>query len=105
MPFKYILKYVSLELQIYKITKKIFDNIKLFAENEKEMECLIQTIEIYSQDVGMEFDIDACTMFIVKREKRKIMEGIKLPNQERIRTLEEKENYKYLRILEVDTIK
>ena len=37
--------------------------------------------------------------------KRQTMEGIELPNQERIRTFGEKENYKYLGILEVDTIK
>ena len=32
------------------------------------------------------------------------MEGIELPNQDRIRTLGQNENYKYL-ILEADTIK
>ena len=35
----------------------------------------------------------------------KITEGIELSNQERIRTLGEKETYKYLGILEADTIK
>ena len=34
-----------------------------------------------------------------------MMEGIELPNQEKIRMLREKETYKYLGILEVDTIK
>ena len=33
------------------------------------------------------------------------MEGIEQPNQKRIRTLREKKNYKYLGIVEVDTIK
>ena len=37
--------------------------------------------------------------------KKEITDGIELPNQERIRTHGEKENYKYLEILEVDTIK
>ena len=32
-------------------------------------------------------------------------EGIKLPNQENIRTLREKKTYKYLGILELDIIK
>ena len=32
-------------------------------------------------------------------------EGIKQPNQENIRTLREKETYKYLGILEADTIR
>ena len=37
--------------------------------------------------------------------KREIIEGKELPNQVRLRMLEEKENYKYLGGLEVDTIK
>ena len=36
---------------------------------------------------------------------KKTMEGIELPNQENIRILGEKENYKYLGIFKVDTIK
>ena len=46
----------------------------------------------------MEFDIEKCAMFKMKSGKR-------VTNQESIRTLEEKENYKYLRIFEIDTIK
>ena len=38
-------------------------------------------------------------------KRKQITEGIKLPNQERIRMLGEKENYKYLGKLEVNTIK
>ena len=44
-------------------------------------------------------------MLIMKSGKRHITNGMELPNQEKIRTLEEKETYKYLRILEVNTIK
>ena len=33
------------------------DDIKLFAKNEKELETLIHTVRIYSQDIGMEFGI------------------------------------------------
>ena len=36
---------------------------------------------------------------------RQIIEGIELPNQERIRTVGEKENYNYLGMFEADTIK
>ena len=38
------------------------DNIKLFAKNEKELKTLIQTVRIYSQDIGMEFSIEKCAM-------------------------------------------
>ena len=41
----------------------------------------------------------------MKSGKRKITAGIELLNHERIRTLGEKENYKYLGILEADTTK
>ena len=37
--------------------------------------------------------------------KRETTEGKELPNQERIRTFGKKDNNKYLRILEADTIK
>ena len=81
------------------------DGIKLFAKNEKELETLIHALRIYSQDIGMEFDIEKCAMLVMKSSKRHMTDGIKLPNQDRIRTLEEKETYKYLGILEADTIK
>ena len=50
----------------------------------------------------MEIGLEKCAMLIIKNAKT---EGIELPNPERIRTLGKKENYKYLGILEVDTIK
>ena len=41
----------------------------------------------------------------MKNGKRLSTNGMELTRQEKIRTLEEKETYKYLRILEADTIK
>ena len=61
-------------------------------------------IRIYSQDIGMELDIEKCVMFIIKSGKRETMDGKELPNQERIRTLRKKEYCEYLEILEVDKI-
>ena len=52
----------------------------------------------------MEFDIEKCAMLIMKSGERQITEEVELPNKERIRMLREKKNYKFLRILEVDTI-
>ena len=46
------------------------DNIKLCAQNEKK-ETLVQTKRIFSQDVGIEFSIEKCVMFIVKSGKNK----------------------------------
>ena len=52
------------------------DDIKLFAKNEKELETLIQTIRIYSKDIGMEFRIEKCALLIMKNRKREAAEGI-----------------------------
>ena len=41
----------------------------------------------------------------MKSGKRHLTDGIELPNQDKIRTLAENETYKYLVILEADTIK
>ena len=44
-------------------------------------------------------------MLVMKSDKRHLTDGMELPNQDKIRTLGEKETYKYLAILEADTIK
>ena len=81
------------------------DDIKLFAKNEKVLETLIQAVRIYSQDIGMEFGIEKYAVLIMRDGKQQMMEKTELPNQEKIKMLREKETYKYLGILEVDTVK
>ena len=81
------------------------DGIKLFAKNEKELETLIHAVRIYSQDIGMEFGREKSTMLVMKSGKRHMTDGMELPNHDKIRTLGENESYKYLGILEADTIK
>ena len=81
------------------------DDIKLFAKNEEELETLIHTVRIYRQDIGMEFGIEKCTLLVMKRGKRHLTDRIELPNEDKIRTLAENETYKFLGILEADTIK
>ena len=46
------------------------DDIKLLDKNEKELETLIQTVRIYSQDIRKEFGIEKCAMLVMKRGKR-----------------------------------
>ena len=53
----------------------------------------------------MEFDIEKCAMLVMKSGKRHITDGMELPNHNKIRTLGENVTYKYLGILEADTIK
>ena len=53
----------------------------------------------------MEYGIEKCAMLVMKSGKRHLTDGMELPNENKIRTLGEKETYKYLGILESDTIK
>ena len=53
----------------------------------------------------MEFYFKKCALLVRKSGKRHITEGVELLNQEKIRIIGEQETYKYLRILEADTIK
>ena len=81
------------------------DDIKLFEKNEKELETPNHAVRIYCQEIGIEFVIQRCAMLEIKSGKRHLTDGLELPNQDKIRTLGEKEIYKYLEILEADTIK
>ena len=42
------------------------DDIKLLAKMEKDLETLIQTVRIYTQDTGMEFDIEKFVLLIMR---------------------------------------
>ena len=53
----------------------------------------------------MYFGIKKCAMLMMRSRKQQITEWIELPNQQKIRMLGEKKTYRYLGILEADTIK
>ena len=53
----------------------------------------------------MEFGIERFAILPMKSGQRHLTDGMELPNQDKIRTLGEKEIYKYSGILDADTIK
>ena len=53
----------------------------------------------------MEFGIEKCAMLVMKSGKRHMTDGMELPSHDKIGTFGEYETYKYLGILEADTIK
>ena len=110
MPLNYILRKCIAGYKLDGSQEKInhlmyMDDIKIFAKNEKELETLIHAVRVYSQDIGIKFGIEKCAMLVMKSGKRHMTDGMELPNNNKIRTLGEKETYKYLGILEADTIK
>ena len=78
------------------------DDLKLYSCNEKRLDSLVQTIGVFSEDIGMEFAIEKSAMFVT--EKREIVKsiGIELPDGKVIKALQEGQAYKYLGILEAD---
>ena len=81
------------------------DDIKVFSKNGKEKETLTHVVRIYSQDIGMGFGVENWAIQVMKSDKVHMTDGMELPSHEKIRTLWENETYKYLGILEADTIK
>ena len=88
MPLNHILSKCTTGYKLNKSQEKInhlmyMDDIKLFAKIKRKLEILIHTVRIYSQDIGMKFDIEKYAMLVMKSGKRHMMEGIELPNQEK----------------------
>ena len=75
------------------------DDLKLYAENEKSLESLVQTVRIFSDDIGMEFDIDKCATLVLKRGKITKFDEILMADRRVMKGLIEAAGYKYLGIL------
>ena len=108
MPLNHILRKCPAEYKLNRSQENInhlmyMNDIKLFAKNEKQQETLIHAVKIYSQNIGREFGIEKFAKQVMKVGKRNLTDGIELPNEEKIRTLGEKDTYKYFGILEADT--
>ena len=78
------------------------DDLKLYSKSEKGLDSLIQTVRVFSEDIGMRFGIEKCAMLVMEKGKIVKSFGIELPDVKVIKSLQEGESYKYLEILEVD---
>lgn len=78
----------------------------MFGKTKQEMESLMNTVRVFSDDIGMQFGIDKCAITVLKRGKLESRNNdIIFDNQETIKSLDENNRYKYLGILELDDIK
>ena len=66
------------------------------------MDSLIQTVRIFSDDVGMVFGQGKCGVLFLKSGKMVRTEGIELPDGKRMREVNLDE-YKYLGVFQVDS--
>ena len=64
------------------------DDIKIFAKSECEINGLISTVQILSNDIGMEFGIKKFGVLVLKRGTVVSSEGVEIPDGERIKEVE-----------------
>ena len=75
-------------------------NHLLFMDDLKGLDSLVQTVRVFSEDIGMEFGIEKCAMLVIEKGKIVKSVGIELPDRKVIKSSREGESYKYSGILE-----
>ena len=60
------------------------DDLKLFGKSEDQIDSLVQTVFIFSEDIGMEFGLKKCGEVILKKRKLVKFDEIDLPIKERM---------------------
>ena len=45
-------------------------HLKLYAKNEKDLDSLIQTVRVFSEDIGLKFGIKKFLMLLIKNVKK-----------------------------------
>ena len=78
------------------------DDLKLFGKSEDQIDSLVQTVLIFSEDIGMEFGLKKRGVVILKKGKLVKFDRIHSPNQEIIKV--DENGYTYLGILELGEI-
>ena len=89
----------------FKLNHLLFmDDLKLFDKSKNQIDSLVQTVHIFSEDIGMQFGIKKCGVLIMERGKVIRTDGIRLPDGQHIKDIDEI-GFAYLAILETDKIK
>ena len=67
------------------------DDLKLHSKSEKTLDCLIQAVKIFSEDIRMQFGIDKCAVMVMKSGKI-------------VKSIKERQSYKYVGVPEADEV-
>ena len=51
------------------------DDLKTYAKNRNELESMMNTVRIFSGDIGMQFGLDKCAILLMKRGKIEARSG------------------------------
>ena len=58
----------------------LMDDLKLFGKSEDQIDSLVQTMFIFSEDIGIEFGLKKCGTVILKKGKLFKFDEFNLPN-------------------------
>ena len=64
------------------------DDLKLYSRNEKGLNSLVQTIRVFSEDMGMEFGIEKYAMLVIEKGKIVKSVGMELLDAKVIKSLQ-----------------
>jgi hypothetical protein len=73
------------------------DNFKLYGKKEREIDSLINTVRIFSDDISMKFGLEKFARLVVERGKVEQRDGLQL-NIGNIQDVEVSQEYEYLGI-------
>ena len=105
-----VLRQTKVSYEVKKGGKKInhlllMDDLKLFAKNEDQIDSLVNTVRICSDDIKMEFGLPKCGVLNMKRGKVIKSKGISMPDGKMMNGSILECGWKYLGILEADNEK
>ena len=76
-----------------KINHLLFmDDLKLYSRSEKGLDSLVQTVRVFSKDIGIEFGIEKCAMLVMETGKIVQLVGIELADGKVVKSLQECES-------------
>ena len=71
------------------------DDLKLYSRSETGLDSLVQTVHVFSEDIGMEFGIEKCAILVMEKGKIVKSFGVESPDGKVIKLLQEGDVYKY----------
>ena len=76
------------------------DDLKLYSSNDNQLRALLETTQIFSNDIGMSFGLEKCAKISTVRGKVKNRDNITLSSEEETRELNNQKFYRYLGVEE-----
>ena len=110
LPLTHILRDAAPGHQVTRNEQKVnhllfIDNLKRYASNETLFESLIQTVRVFSNVIGMDFEVEKCVILTMKKGKMPNSDRIALSNKKTMKDLKQWDSCKYLGVIQADGTK